>query len=209
MAFSHCWGTSVPGQKPSHCTTSKNIKSRQRGFNLAELPKNFRDAIEVTRQLGIQYIWIDSLCIIQGPDGDWEKECDKMEQVFASAYCTIAATSAASSDAGFLHLYKDLTHEQAWIQVSHTPQQHFYLSTNLANFEQDVNNASHVVNVEEPVMAPLNRRAWVLQERLLSPRTIHFARNQVYGECGNGIYAGGATFLGWYVHMLRLVANTR
>ncbi len=48
----------------------------------------FRDAVTVTRGLGIKYIWIDSLCIIQDDDEDWENESRRMEQVFSAAYCT-------------------------------------------------------------------------------------------------------------------------
>ncbi|PSN58766.1 hypothetical protein BS50DRAFT_509840 [Corynespora cassiicola Philippines] len=79
-----------------------NIKARREQFSFSELPKTFQDAIHVTRELRIQYLWIDSLCIIQWNEGDWEQEAQRMEGVFASAYCTIAATSAIDSKAGFL-----------------------------------------------------------------------------------------------------------
>ncbi|RDW75138.1 hypothetical protein BP6252_06280 [Coleophoma cylindrospora] len=180
VALSHCWGETDPDRRPSHCTTRENLETRQKGFRLSELPKTFRDAITITRQLGIQYLWIDSLCIIQGPDGDWEKESKRMEQVFASAYCTIAATSAKDSDAGFLNQPVD---DNQSIYVQHPPGQYIYVSTNVADFHTDVD------------LANLNKRAWVMQERLLSPRTIHFSRNKVYGECGEEVYTGDYIFL--------------
>jgi hypothetical protein len=62
----------------------------------------FQDAVQVTRELGIQYLWIDSLCIIQWNTEDWQHEAKRMEGVYASAYCTIAATSAVDLNAGFL-----------------------------------------------------------------------------------------------------------
>ncbi|KAF2181009.1 HET-domain-containing protein, partial [Zopfia rhizophila CBS 207.26] len=65
VALSHCWGKHPPTKNsPQFCTTNDNIKSRLEGFSFSELPKTFRDAVQVTPELGIQYLWIDSLCII-------------------------------------------------------------------------------------------------------------------------------------------------
>lgn len=104
IALSHCWGKLAPGVIPQHCTTIQNIDSRKegRGFRVGDLPLNFRDAIEVCQGLGIRYLWIDSLCILQGSGEDWARESKRMEDVYAGAYCTVAATSAADSEAGFL-----------------------------------------------------------------------------------------------------------
>lgn len=151
-----------------------NIENRQNGFKLNDLPKTFQDAIEVTRKLGVQYLWIDSLCIIQGQDGDWKRESGRMESVFSSAYCTIAATSAKDSYTGFLG--KEKRHKSIYIQDP--SKQHIYASTNIADFDKDVNEAD------------LNKRAWVMQERFLSSRTIHFCKDQIYMECGEKIHAG-------------------
>ncbi|KAH7394820.1 hypothetical protein BKA66DRAFT_438620 [Pyrenochaeta sp. MPI-SDFR-AT-0127] len=74
IALSHCWGKLAEEDKLKFCTTDHNIELRLKGFSLSELPKTFRDAI-------------------QGNEKDWEDEAKRMEGVFASAYCTIAATS--------------------------------------------------------------------------------------------------------------------
>ncbi|XTI82378.1 hypothetical protein V2W45_23919 [Cenococcum geophilum] len=64
VALSHCWGIPTKEEKLKFCTTDDNIESRLRMFSLSELPKTFRDAIQVTRELGVQYLRIDSLCTI-------------------------------------------------------------------------------------------------------------------------------------------------
>ncbi|KAI3318796.1 heterokaryon incompatibility [Xylariaceae sp. AK1471] len=91
VAWSHCWGQSDLERSPPHCTIKDNVKRCRKGFKLSELPKTFQDAIEVTHELGVQYLWIDSICIIQGRHDDWEQGSKLMEQVFASAYCTTSA----------------------------------------------------------------------------------------------------------------------
>ncbi|KAI1316132.1 heterokaryon incompatibility protein-domain-containing protein [Xylariaceae sp. FL0255] len=180
LALSHCWGQSGKGAGlPPWCTSIENFDSRQNGFKLVDLPETFRDAVHVTRELGISYLWIDSVCIIQNQNSDWDAESRKMDQVFASAYCTIAATAAFDSRSG---LGKGSPpHESLYIRDA--SEQCFYVSTNVADFDKDVGSAV------------LNQRAWVMQERLLSPRTIHFTNTELYGECGEGIYAGENIFI--------------
>lgn len=84
------------------CTTPENYHDRLEGFSVNDLPKTFQDAVRVTRTLGKKYLWIDAICIIQGPGGDWKTEARKMEDVFACAFVTIAATSARGWQEGFL-----------------------------------------------------------------------------------------------------------
>ena len=90
VALSHCWGTaslSNPGFK----TERHNYDDLQAGFVLESVPALFRDAIVTTWKLGIQYLWIDSLCIIQDSKDDWEAESAKMGSVYRNAYVTIVA----------------------------------------------------------------------------------------------------------------------
>ena len=138
----------------------------------------------MTRELGVLYLWIDSLCIIQYGDNheDWKRESGRMESVFSEAYCTIAATAAADSNSGFLE--RDIRTEHVYVQD--TSGRQFYISTDIDDFNDHVNGAL------------LNMRAWVMQERVLSRRTIHFSANQTYWECGDGVYCENLTILRRY-----------
>lgn len=60
VALSHCWG-----KTNTFKTTLKTIESLKSCIEWKELPTTFQHAILVTRALGVQYLWIDSLCIIQ------------------------------------------------------------------------------------------------------------------------------------------------
>lgn len=99
LALSHPWR-----DPPHYCTYPKNLEEHERGFDEAALPATFRDAVKVTRKLGHSYLWIDSICIIQGPDGDFNHEAKRMEDVFSQAYCVLAASSAIGHESGFLKM---------------------------------------------------------------------------------------------------------
>ncbi|KAH6725012.1 heterokaryon incompatibility protein-domain-containing protein [Leptodontidium sp. MPI-SDFR-AT-0119] len=179
IALSHCWGMLSEKQREKSRTTTNNEKEwRTQGFPVKELPRTFQDAISVTRELGQRYLWIDSLCIIQGEGGDWATEATKMEAVFKNAYCTIAATSAKDSTDGFLNRpLKEIDLRYVVVPRSSKPSDgKVYICTSIDDdFDGDVTKGV------------LNTRAWVLQERALSRRTIHFTKRQTYWECGGGV----------------------
>ncbi|KAK4161203.1 heterokaryon incompatibility protein-domain-containing protein [Cladorrhinum sp. PSN259] len=168
LVLSHCWGPLEDQDKKRFCTTSENYGSRKLGFGYDELPKTFQDAVQVTRALQKQYLWIDALCIIQeGPDCDWDTEAKTMADIFACAYCTIAASSARGWGDGFLEPQSDPPD----IGAQGTPT----TPTCICDFDKDVDEGN------------LMKRAWVLQERVLSRRTIHFSAAHIYCECGDGV----------------------
>ncbi|GAB1318180.1 Heterokaryon incompatibility domain-containing protein [Madurella fahalii] len=138
IALSHRW------QKDTPTTTAANLDDRCRGIDLRELPQTYQDAVHITRKLGVRFLWIDSLCIMQNGRLDWAFESGRMEEVFASAYCTISLSPAVKAT---------------------------------GNFEDDVENGE------------LSRRGWILQERALSRRTIHFTGDHMYWECGSAIWS--------------------
>ncbi|KPM36558.1 hypothetical protein AK830_g10019 [Neonectria ditissima] len=169
VALSHPWGDV---KRHDHfSSTRKNIHGRiKNGIALDELPATFKDAVKVTRELGIRYLWIDSICIVQGDDGDFKEEAKHMETVFSSAYCVIAASRATGTSAGFLNKRPD----RKFVEFE-TSGNSFYVCEAIDDFQNDV------------VDGPLNKRGWVLQERALARRTIYFTERQTYWECGNGV----------------------
>lgn len=170
IALSHCWGQDEDKRPLS--TTKENKEAHCKSINFDDLPNTFQDAVRVTRELGIRYLWIDSLCIVQNDKADWESESRHMEDVFAKAYCTIAATSAENSWDGFL-LRESVGNAAKLVDGSTDPQVSIYVCELDRDFGADV------------IAGALNRRAWVLQERALSPRIIHFTAGQTYWECGS------------------------
>ncbi|KAG8161780.1 hypothetical protein KVR01_008767 [Diaporthe batatas] len=176
VALSHRWGTIGPSMQ----ATSDKITYLERGFKTTSLPQTFQDAVYVTKELGLRYLWIDCLCIIQDSDQDWLYESVKMEDVFANAYCTIAATRSRSSEDGFLSQQRVERLCKAVRPLKGPP---YYICDRIDDFREDVENSE------------LNQRGWVLQERALSRRTIYFAKRQIYWECGKGVYCETLTKL--------------
>ncbi|KAK8134996.1 hypothetical protein PG984_007008 [Apiospora sp. TS-2023a] len=172
VALSHCWGQLKDEDK--FCTTDDSIKDNKTSMPFDRLPKNFRDAVTVTREIGIRYLWIDSICIIQGNEADWKAEAQRMNDVFSSAYCTLAASSAESSIVGFLGPRERATRKVAALKSPGGAR--MYLCRSIDNFRD---------HVEGSVLAS---RGWVFQERALSRRTIHFTSTQLYWECGEGVH---------------------
>ncbi|KAH8770363.1 heterokaryon incompatibility protein-domain-containing protein [Hyaloscypha finlandica] len=152
VALSHCWGAD-PEKIPK--TFSATLSQQQE--RIIKLTKTFEDAIEVTRQIGVRYLWIDSLCIIQDDETDFEKECSKMGLTYARAYCVLSALDAEDGSGG---LFIPRTHS--------TPLTSSILS--LGQWESMLNG-------------PLSTRGWAFQEQQLSPRIVHFSRSRILWEC--------------------------
>ncbi|KAF2735609.1 HET-domain-containing protein, partial [Polyplosphaeria fusca] len=164
VCLSHCWGKTRP-----LTLNGKTRAALTKGIDVAKLPQTFQDAVKITRRLHIQYLWIDSLCILQDDKSDWEVESGHMGYVYAGAVCTIAATVAKNSDGGLFSNRGDL------LPPSRID----------ANFDASRSWLADKVNgfLERQIdEAPLNKRAWVSQERQLSRRIMHFG-SQLFWEC--------------------------
>ncbi|KAL8914317.1 MAG: hypothetical protein Q9171_001037 [Xanthocarpia ochracea] len=154
--------------------TRQNISALKRRISVNELPQTFRDMILISRSLQIQYIWIDSLCIVQDDKEDWKTEAAKMWQVYSNAYVNIAATSSSNSSQGLFRQRGTLTTHPC---IADVREGHPFMPAGKYHCYDDAEWANQVSR------APLNKRAWVQQEWLLSDRVIHFARDQVFWEC--------------------------
>ncbi|KAL4263514.1 hypothetical protein AB1N83_005098 [Pleurotus pulmonarius] len=150
------------------------------GIPTNELPQTFCDAVKISRNVGVRYLWIDSLCIFQDSKSDWSQEAAKMRGVYWNAICNIAATGADDSAAGML---KERNHHAVQPLIftgSLSP--HTMPSDVKSYVVVDSSTWHHYVR-----SALLNTRGWVFQERLLSPRILHVTKNKLYLECTAGI----------------------
>ena len=175
LTLSHCWG------KTTYFTTTRANEAEMRQRILYDkLPLTFRHAFEVARRLGIRYLWIDSLCIIQGDGDDWAREASKMSDVYSRCYATIAAEFSENSNGGLYNRVSTLQDEDHFGD-------HVVLSTRLADGQPNdlYISSCHIPLVDRELegSSKLSRRGWALQERILSPRTLHFTTSQLVWEC--------------------------
>lgn len=183
-ALSHCWGSRQEAQKIP-VLNEDNLKQRLSSvLSLFKLTKTFQDAVDLTNKLGLKYIWIDSLCIIQGDKEDWHRECSKMAYVYGEAYLVIGAAYAKDGNGG-LYAPRQTAHRVEF----KIPEGH-----SIRALVKDVSKmqAEHAVwkNAEgfwEADELPLLSRAWVFQERMLAKRTIYFTTHELVWECGTCI----------------------
>lgn len=215
-ALSHCWG-SLPSLK----TTTNTLNLHKREVAWEALGKTYQEAITLTRHLGLNFLWIDSLCIIQDSVADWEVESARMASVYKNATITIAASNAADGSVGIfrqgsaapyiwrrgsynievstiyprvgLHNlnrspYITMQHPDQWvpfpIPVSSTKS--FWMGLEPTHDVLDHRRRRPPVDIVALGM-PLYTRAWFLQERLMSPRIIHFGAMELYWECDSGM----------------------
>ncbi|KAI9769854.1 MAG: hypothetical protein M1840_003848 [Geoglossum simile] len=173
--LSHCWGAGVP------LVTKKNtLDDRKLGIPLGSLPRTFQDAVWITRKLGLQYLWIDALCIIQDDSTDWEHEAADMVNIYKNTFINIAATAATNAEDGCFRTYEPAMRiEFLWEDVPSICALSDRISITLVRYKPSERGSL--------LHSPLNKRAWVLQELTLARRTLHFAEDQLFWQCANRV----------------------
>ncbi|KAJ4357383.1 uncharacterized protein N0V89_001958 [Didymosphaeria variabile] len=170
ISLSHCWGQ----HRPTTLLTT-NQAEMENGFDVTMLPQTFRDAVQLTWRLGIRYIWIDSLCILQDSAEDWQREAATMGDVYRFAYLNIGATRASDSTQGMFH-----TRNPGWLEVPR-------VTIQFEGYEPLSCILGDEWAIYRPIPeGPLMTRGWVLQERLLAPRMVHFGERQISWQCRGG-----------------------
>ncbi|KAF2183944.1 HET-domain-containing protein [Zopfia rhizophila CBS 207.26] len=164
--LSHCWG----GFQPLKTTLDPNTLSKfQREICWTDLPKTFQDAVAFARRLSIRYLWIDSLCIIQDNDDDWKTQSALMAEIYQNSLVTLAASASRGPNDGLFHNAKPTYISRELSSITQQPNHYFiYARSRL---------------LHQKVLLPLMGRGWVFQERLLSPRFLHFGRDELIWEC--------------------------
>lgn len=166
LTLSYRWA-----KDPTVLLLSSTIDAFRQGTPIAGLPKTFRDAITVARRFSIRYLWIDSLCIIQDSSEDWARESVLMHDVYANSACNIAASASESPEGG---LFRDRIADKVGLG---------YIHVDLPNLGTKSFEIWDQFYMDRLTYGPLSDRGWVFQERVLSPKVLHFSSNQIVWEC--------------------------
>jgi Heterokaryon incompatibility protein (HET) len=180
ICLSYCWGSHLPLR-----TLKANLPDMEKTIPWKRLPKTFQDAIHLTKLLGISYLWIDALCIVQDDPADWDREASQMSTIYSDSYLTVTATFAENSDSGCYTLLE-----------ANTAQQHQLFGANGTVFVRPTRHATSIDMSDDTYVSgitqipvdpasvdhessklcrtPLMTRAWPLQEYLLPCRILQF-----------------------------------
>ncbi|CAI6338345.1 unnamed protein product [Periconia digitata] len=175
-ALSYCWG----GEQ-NYKTNPGNIMSYQQKLNLPSTAKTILDAISVTRKIGLQYLWVDALCIIQDSPDDMVAELARMPDIYKAAYVTIVALTSDKSSTGFLE--------------PRTPPKPMYRLP----YQCPTGELGSVL-LFDPYIPGINSdytiktRAWTFQEEILSTRTLEFGNDMLWWSCNHGIKSDGGKY---------------
>ncbi|KAK4039195.1 heterokaryon incompatibility protein-domain-containing protein [Parachaetomium inaequale] len=170
--LSHCWA----GHAKFDLTTS-NGADLAVDINWDVLPATYQEAITLTRRLGIRYIWIDSLCIVQDDKEDWQRESATMADVYANAYLTIGADLYSTTTSGDTKPTDGCfsavapAHVGCVLELPHPASPH------------DTTYSVSVRKTLHHLPGPLGTRGWIMQERWLSPRCLWCCNNDLIFEC--------------------------
>ncbi|KAH7088904.1 heterokaryon incompatibility protein-domain-containing protein [Paraphoma chrysanthemicola] len=199
VTLSHCWGAPKEGGPPTKAvvklTTHNEEILKSDGVELRELPKTFQEAILFACRLDkVGYMWIDSLCIkqkssspgigVQILDNDWLEQSRIMDKVYEQSYLNISATASQNSDEGLFRSRdpNTLWEEEVNLNWTGRTEDRSQLDKRFGHLTRcTIIDVSFWEDLVEH--APVNQRGWVLQERVMCPRVLHFCKNQIAWEC--------------------------
>ncbi|PMD26414.1 HET-domain-containing protein [Hyaloscypha hepaticicola] len=180
VALSHCWG---PPEKQPLRTTRCTLVDRQQRIRFVDLPLTFQDAVKICRNINQQFLWIDSLCIVQDDSDDWAEQASEMASIYGCSYVTLAALSSEDGTQGcrirqrprykgILSHYQDFDIDTYCIRC---------FDSWPASWQYEYGDG--VYRSEDFGTNPLRKRAWTLQERELPVRSVHFSQGQLLWQC--------------------------
>jgi len=170
VCLSHCWGKAPMPVR----TTSQTLSTYTNLIPWTQLPRTFQDAILITHRLGLRYLWIDSICIIQDSDDDWQIESGKMSSIYRDSFLTIAAVSSPDFTGGCFSRGEaaDLCLR---VKIKERP--------DILMGVRDGSAAAREPGERYGAFQPLQTRAWCYQERILSRRVLHCTYGELSLEC--------------------------
>lgn len=177
-ALSYCWGSGESQAKTNVATLS----DRQAGITETELPPAIRDAIQVTRALGIPFLWVDALCIVQDDPSDWQRQCTEMHNIYGSAQVTLCATNSRSCDEGFLRQTGRII--RIPFQSRRTPHtEGFFLVQYKGHTTSYAGELGSAFIYTDTRLSRWSSRGWIFQETILSTRRLIFGASDLHFLC--------------------------
>lgn len=175
ITLSYIWG----GPQPFMSTTQNILTYATHGLEILKFPKTIREAIVATHGLGIRYLWIDALCILQDSDEDKRRQIGMMAMIYRNSFATIIVACGNDVNEGFL--YRDRPRKVPDARIPYRCPDGRVGSVWIAIASDTSSGDATRTYYDE--MEPVNYRGWCLQERLLSPRSFIYASHTLQYYC--------------------------
>ncbi|KAK8040068.1 HET-domain-containing protein [Apiospora rasikravindrae] len=187
-ALSYCWGNAAEAACQFK-TEPHSLAKRLSGFDVTDTTAVVQDAIKVCRALGIRYLWVDAVCIVQGDKDDWERESQKMSSIYHNAAATICPISSNSCLEGFLHRTSHSVQVPFRSKVNKAIQGEFTLRYTNTKFSfMDVGDPAS----EDLAECKWKTRGWCFQEFHSSRLLIIFGPRKIQIITTEGVVVEGA-----------------
>lgn len=191
VALSYCWKSSTDLK-----TTVDTLEQHVSGIALEELSQTVRDAILVCRKLGIEYLWVSALCIVQDDEDDVSHEASVVADIYSKATLTIAVTDSGTRTGSSFG-------SRSWKSIAILPLDLRLPRGNLTDSECRVCPANRLMAVR-PLHDPtyqngrtdFDTRGWALQEHLFSSRMLLCQNGQLGWRCVEDSYSEANPFNG-------------
>ncbi|KLU81697.1 hypothetical protein MAPG_00781 [Magnaporthiopsis poae ATCC 64411] len=168
--LSYCWG----GPQAVRLTKANVHVLQTTGLDVHTLPQTLKDAVLTTQCLGLQYLWVDALCIIQDDDEDKKHEIARMSSIYSNCTVCISAATAKSVEDGFVKPAHQINNKYPECRIT------LPLGHNDLFHGTMILTPKHEQNTYE---LPINKRGWTFQEAVLPTRTLTFGDLEPVFRC--------------------------
>lgn len=173
-ALSYVWGD--PELQQQSKTTRPTLKNRLQEVVFSSLPNTIQEAIIFTRNLGLDFLWVDSICVVQNDHDEWIREAGLMYEVYKNCLVMLGGLWSDDCASGLFETGDEWQSqpiatlrlgEETW--PIHVSREHEVVQL---NYEWS--------QLREPALLG---RAWCFQERMVSPRCVFFGRGELIFAC--------------------------
>ncbi|KAH6722165.1 heterokaryon incompatibility protein-domain-containing protein [Leptodontidium sp. MPI-SDFR-AT-0119] len=182
-ALSHCWGKQLVIQ-----THKSSFEDRILDIPWGSLSSTFQDTVTTTRLLGLKYLWIDSLCIIQDDAEDWARESGSMASIYDGAQIVIAASDSSDGHDGFLKDRPSTNGSKTIFGGTNADGEPYKIKVRQGDDHRWYGNLLPPRSQVVRDSSPLFNRGWAFQERLLATRYVQFRSQELVWECRTSLW---------------------
>ena len=174
-ALSYCWG-----EDATFMTVIDTLKDFEKDIPVDELPQTIKDAFCLTKELGLNYLWVDTICIVQKEKEEWEKESQKMGHIYSNAKIVLAATRSGGVHDG---IFTKRSETSLWKDEEREGSMRARRNLNHEIIISCRTKPDYWWDKYIKTTFPLLSRGWGFQERMLATRILHFTPTELVWEC--------------------------